>query len=226
VAAGLAIVTATCGLGLLGGLGLAGASTASTVTQAKKSLLKQSDMPKGWTSAKDTGNSNSSFPGAAQLAACLGVPVSVVNSHPPTAFSPNFSSKNQEYSVQDNVSIYHTAKEAAADFATLSSRKAPPCLTADLNGTGKHAFDAGFGAGATVGTAQVSRSPAADFAPHTTNITMYLPVTDGETTLNVQLTIVDYVRGNKEQTVSLTSIDAQFPVSLSKRLTRTAVGRV
>jgi len=81
----------------------------TTLALAEKALLVKSDFPKSWTSTKSS-NNNSSFPGAAQLARCIGVPESVVTSNPPTAYSPEFDSSNHLLSVDDSVSIYPSAK--------------------------------------------------------------------------------------------------------------------
>jgi len=210
----------------MGGLaGPAAASTASTVAQAKKYLLTLAEMPKSWTSAKSS-NNNGSLPGSAQLAHCIGVPTSLITSSPPTAYSPQFSSKNQLLSVSDNVSIYRTAKAAKADFSTLANRKTPSCLTSVLNGPAKHTFQSGFGAGASVGSVLASRSPAADFPAHTTNITMFFPVTYQKVAVNVELILVDYVTGTKEQTLALTGVQSTFPASLAKSLSALAVRRL
>ena len=106
-------VTRTCtAVCLSGGLAIgilagtadaASAHNASPLGQAKKALLMLSDLPSGWTSTKSS-NNNSSFPGAAQLAGCLGVPTSVITNNPPTANSPDFDSKSQLQTVGDSVS--------------------------------------------------------------------------------------------------------------------------
>lgn len=82
----LGMVTKTIITGLLAVLGVflfeGSASAANShnaaMAKAKKALLTLSDMPKGWTSSKSSAN-NSPFPGAAQLANCIGVPTSVIS---------------------------------------------------------------------------------------------------------------------------------------------------
>jgi hypothetical protein len=69
----------------------AGASPASDRAQAKKLLLVLSDMPQGWHTEKGSGGSGSgNLPGASQLAACIGVPVSLLTAHPPEADGPYY----------------------------------------------------------------------------------------------------------------------------------------
>jgi hypothetical protein len=213
-------------LGLVAGTaGVAGASNSSQIAQARKKLLVLSDMPKGWTSSK-SGNNNNSTPGAAQLARCLGVPVSVIKSSPPTAYSRQFTSKDQEVTVADNVSIYPSAQAARADFDIFTNPKAANCLTTNYNGPGKAQMESETGAGKGLGTVEVSREPASDFAPHNANYVLFFPITTNETTLNVQLTVVDFIKGNEEQTIGFTSFDTTLPTSLSRHLTAVADGRL
>jgi hypothetical protein len=79
-------------MGTLGvGAGAGASSTSSAKAQARTHLLVLSDMPKGWRKEKGSSNSGSSnFPGASQLASCIGVPSSLITSNPPSADSPYF----------------------------------------------------------------------------------------------------------------------------------------
>jgi len=213
----MAVLAATPGVVL--------AHPSSPLGQAKRSLLVASDLPAGWTSTKSS-NNNSSFPGADQLAGCLGVSTSLITSNPPTANSPEFDSKNQLQSVNDSVSVYPSAKAAHADFASLADSKTPSCLTQVLNGRARSALASQLGSGATLGTVLVSRSTASEFAPGSANFTAFMPITTRGITLNLQLTVIDYVKGRNEQTVVLTSVQSPFPTSLARHLTTVAVGRL
>jgi hypothetical protein len=206
-----------------GTAGAAKPNDAPQLSKAKKSLLVLADMPKGWTSSKAS-NSNSPFPGAAQLASCIGVPASVITYNAPSVSSPDFDSKNQLLNVDDSVQVYRSSKAAQADFASLANAKTPSCMTADLNGPGRAEFDAQIGGG--VGNVTVTRTPASDFAPHSTNFTMFLPVTTEGVTINVELILVDYVKGREEQTVVLSAFQSTFPTSLARHLTTVADGRI
>jgi hypothetical protein len=222
------------GLCLSGGLALAmlaatpGAADArpsSSLDQARKALLVASDLPSGWTSTASS-NSNSSFPGATQLARCLGIPTSIITNNPPTANSPEFDSKNQLESVNDSVAVYPSAQAARTDHASLANTKTPSCLTRVLNGPARNALASQFGSGATLGNILVSRSPAAEFAPGSANFTAFMPITTHGVTLNFELTFVDYVKSRYEQTVVLTSVQTPFPATLARHLTTVAFGRL
>ena len=220
-------LTCTIALGLLvGTAGAADAHDGSSVTKAKKSLLVLSDMPKGWKSSKSN-NNNPPTPDAAQLAACLGVPLSVVTDNPPTAYSPDFASKNDLQSVDDSIEVFPSAKAARADLATASSPKAPVCFNTNFNSAAaKSQLRSAFGAGSSIGAVDVTRTPASDYGPHTVNVTIYVPVTTHGVTLNIETAEVGFVKGNEEQMVTLTGVQTPFPTALAKRLTTLADGRL
>ena len=202
-----------------------GAQSAPSLGQAKKALLVLSDLPSGWTSSKSS-NNNSSFPGETQLARCLGVPASIITYNPPTANSPDFNSKDQLQSVNDSVAVYSSTKSARADFASLAEPKTPSCLTQVLNGSARAALEAQIGAGTTIGNILVSRSPATDFARGSANFTAFMPITSHGVTVNLELTVVDFVKGREDQTVTFSSVQTPFPTSLARHLTSLASGRL
>jgi hypothetical protein len=208
-----------------GKAGAADSGNSTHMAAAKKSLLVLSDMPKGWTSTKSSSD-NSAIPGSKQMAHCLGVPVSQITDSPPTANSREFDSKNGLLSVNDSVEVFPSAKAARADIASAESQKAPECLSANFNGPSKALLQSQFGSGVSVGSIKVARNPVTYYAPHTTNITLFLPVTQQGQTINLTISEVVFVKGQEEQTVTLTSAQSQFPVSLSQRLTALAVGRL
>ncbi|HVB07180.1 MAG TPA: hypothetical protein VNF07_13125 [Acidimicrobiales bacterium] len=198
----------------------------SPVATAGKALLRLTDMPKGWTSSKSSSGGGGAFPGSSQLARCLGVATSVVTSNPPSATSPDFNSADGLLTVSDSASVYSSAASARADYESLANPKAPSCLTTLMNGTARSQLVGQLGAGTHLGKVAVTRAPAADFAPSTANFVMSFPVTSQGTTLKVQLTVTDYVRGDEEQTLTLTAIGASFPGSLSRHLTAVAASRL
>jgi hypothetical protein len=221
IIAGLLAVLAI--FSLEGTAGAAKSTNASQLSRAKKSLLVLADMPKGWTSSKAS-NNNSPFPGAAQLASCIGVPASVITYNAPSVSSADFASKDQLLSVGDSVQVYRSSKAAQADFSSLANAKTPSCMTADLNGPGKAEFDAQIGGGA--GNVTVTRTPASDYASHSTNFTMFFPIRTEGVTVNVELILVDYVKGREEQTVVLSAFQSTFPTALARHLTTVADGRI
>jgi hypothetical protein len=208
-----------------GQVGAASLHNAAQTAAAKKSLLVLSDMPSGWTSAKAS-NDNSPIPGSAEMAHCLGVPVSEINDNPPTVNSREFDSKNSLLSVDDSISIFPSTKAARADIETAEKKNSTNCLSANFNGPSKAVLEKQFGSGVTVGSIKVARNPASYYGPHTTNLTLFLPVTHQGETINLTISEVVFVKGSEEQTVTLTSAQEPFPTSLSKRLTTLADSRL
>jgi hypothetical protein len=202
---------------LTGTAGAASSPGKSALSTARKALLVLSDMPKGWMSSSSSGG-NSSFPGEAQLATCIGVPKSVITSNPPSATSPDFNSKDDLLMVGDSVAVYRHAKLAAAEHAALGNAKTPGCMTTIFNGAAKASIEKSFGSGTTLGAVVVARTPTADYAPGTINLTLYFPIISDGVTVNVQITEVDYVRGNEEGQVTFTAFNSTFPASLSRSL--------
>ena len=225
-----ALVAAVLGTGLVAAAiagpvgGAEPSSTKAAVAQAKKELIVLKDLPKGWTSTASS-NGNSTIPGASQLATCLGVPTSVINDNPPSANSPEFDSASQSMTVTDSIAVSPSKASAKADYASLADAKTPGCLTTVLNGVTKAGLASEFGSGASIGTIDVIRSPRTEFAGNGANFTAFLPVTVQEQTLNVQLTIIDYLKGTENETVTFTSIQSPFPTALAKRLTAVALSR-
>ncbi len=222
------VVASTLILGVFAGTaGAAKSSSSAQNAQAKKGLLKLSDLPKGWTSSGSVSYGDGpTLPGAVQLAHCLGVPTSFVTANPPTANSPAFNSKNGLELVSDSVSVYPSAHAAKESHNVLVSAKAPACLTADFNGPAKSLVQKAFGEGGTVGNLLVTRTQSANYAAHTANYTMFFPITIHETPINVEVITVDYVQGNEEQTVTMIDFGGNFPVASSRQLTKVADSRI
>jgi hypothetical protein len=206
---------------------VAGAATATKpqLAQARRALLVLSDLPKGWKASKSS-NDNSPVPGLAQLAHCLGLPLSEVDDNPPSVSSPEFDSRDHLESVDDMVEVFPSAKAARADFESLASPKAPGCLAANFNGPSRSQIATSFGPTAKVGSIAVVRTPSADYAPHELNYTLFFPITTKGITLNFEITQVAYVKGADEQDITLLTAQAPFPTSLSRRVTKVAAGRL
>jgi hypothetical protein len=203
-----------------------GGPTAAQRALAKKALLVLSDLPKGWTRSSSGGGGGGSFPGASQLAKCLGVPTSIITGSAPSENSPLFTSPSQNVSVSDSVSIDPSAAYAKEDFNALANPKSPRCLTAALNGPARSELENGAPQGVTLGSVQVTRIAAADLGPHTANFAAFFPVTSQGTVINAEILVVDFAKGNLEQTVTFTAFDGTVPQSISHHLTTLADGRL
>jgi hypothetical protein len=204
----------------------AGASPASDRAQAKKMLLVLSDMPHGWKTEKGSGGGGSSnFPGATQLASCIGVPSRLLKPPPPEV-SPYFENKDGSLEVQDSVSVFSSATTAKAELGAMSNTKTPACMTTIMNGAFKTKITASAGEGATVGTITVTRVNSADFGPGTTGLVMSLPISEQGVSITAKITAVYFIKGKFGQQVDFNSYGPVFPASVAKTLTATASHRL
>jgi hypothetical protein len=232
-AALLAVLVGTAGLVLGLGAGPAGAGqTASTISseeaQAKPHLIVHSDFPSGWSGQGKvtTSDSGGSFPGAGQLAACLGVSPSLINAKTPQATSPNFQNKAGTDYVQDSVSVFRSSKQGTQEYAAIADPKVPSCLTEVLaTPAAKQQLQQSAGSGVTIGTVTVTATNPAVLVPHSSGFTISFPATSQGITANSSVSVVSIVRGKLGSQVSFTSVGLPFPVSLERHLVSVASGR-
>jgi hypothetical protein len=228
-------VTAVVAAGLAGSTALgvvlaapAGASRSSgQLTQARKALLVLSDMPAGWVTTRSP--NNNSIVGAAQLARCIGVPTSLITENPPSVNSPQFQNRAQTLTVNDNVSVFPSAKNAAAELAAIANPKTPGCMTTLASGPLKSKLLGKTPKGTSYGTPLVSPTDPATFGPGTAGYSLSVPVTvqgAGGGTVNVTVTQLFAVKGRLGQQITFTSIAVPFSIPLAQRLTSVAVGRL
>jgi hypothetical protein len=200
---------------------------AQAKSQAKKDLLVLADMPSGWKTEKGSGGGgNSNFPGAKQLASCIGVSSKLINSNPPEVDSPYFESSDGSLEVQDSVSVFGSAKVAKAELAAMANPKTPFCMTTIMNGAFKAKIAASAGKGASLGTITVTRANPATFAKGATGLNISLPITAQGQSLTVNISAVYYVKGTLGQQVDFNSYGSPFPSLISLALSSTAFNRL
>jgi hypothetical protein len=184
-------------------------------------------MPKGWKKESgSSGSGSSNFPGAGQLASCIGVPASLIRSNPPEVDSPYYENKSGSLEVQDSVSIFPSARTATTNINAMANTKTPGCMTTLMNGAFKAQILASAGKGATLGTITVTRADPADFAAGTTGLVMSLPITVPGGSIDATLTAVFSIKGRLGQQIVFNSYGPGFPTPLAKSLTATAVHRL
>jgi hypothetical protein len=202
----------------------AGASSPrGELRQAHKALLVLSDMPAGWTSKKSS-NPNSNV-GDAQLAHCIGVPTSLIAENPPSAYSPEFQNRSGALSVDDQVTVFPSAKNAAAELATVANQKTPGCMTQLASGPLKAKLFGKTPAGVTLGTVLVSATDRSAF-PGTAGFSVSVPISDHGVTVNVTTTELFEVKGRLGHQITFTSASEPFSISLEQHLASVAVGRL
>jgi hypothetical protein len=207
----------------------AGASTVSgradSLAQARKDLLVLADMPAGWTSTKNPSSSNSTV-GDTQLARCMGVTTSLIAENPPSVNSRQFQDTQGTLIVADNVTIFPSAKNAAAEYAIGANPKMPGCMTALAAGPLKGKLFGKTPKGTTFGTPLVSPVDPSAFGTGVSGFSMSVPVTTQGVTLNVTVTQLDTVKGRLGNQATFTAIGAPFSISLEKQIMSVAAGRL
>jgi hypothetical protein len=206
--------------------GVASASRSAEENVAKRALLVLADMPKGWTQSRSTGNGGGTFPGASNLAGCIGVSARAITLNPPSANSNEFDSANESLSVDDSVSAFPSRSIANEQYSAISNPKTPACMTTLLNGPLKSLLLSSAGSGAEVGSISVTKEPSSRFARHATALTVAFSLTERGETVRVQTTEVFFVRGKEGQQITFTAIATSFPRTLAHRLTGLAMTRL
>jgi hypothetical protein len=218
------------GLGLTLGVaaGAAGASTGAVVAQlsslsaqAKQALLVKSDLPKGWTAPKGTGNQNA-LPPSSQLAQCSGIALSLLEENPPQVFSPDFASKDQSLEVDDIVSEFSSVADAKAQFAAMANPKTSGCLN-QLATTDKSLFLGAVPKGTTVGAVTITPGPT---IAGTASFMTHIPISTEGISITATSTEVVFVHGRLGQMLTFYGYGPLFPASLERHLVSVAQHRL
>jgi hypothetical protein len=194
------------------------------LAQAHKALLVLSDMPSGWATAKTPNNPNSNV-GDAQLARCIGVATSLISENPPSVNSPQFQNKATTLTINDNVTLFPSARNAAAELATISNKKTPGCMTSLASGPLKQKLFGKTPKGVIYGTALVSATDPTAF-PFTAGYSMSVPVLTHGVTVNVTVTQLFAIKGRLGQQITFTGVGEPFSIPLEQHIAAAAVQRL
>lgn len=199
-------------------------SGSSELTQAHRALLVLSDMPSGWQKTKSPNNPNSTV-GDTQLARCIGVATSLLTENPPSVNSPQFQNSSGTLTVNDNVTVFPSAKNAAAELSTVANKKLPGCMTTLASGPLKTKLFGKAPKGVTYGTPLVSATDSSAF-PFTAGYSMSVPAhTDGEI-VNITVTQLFAIKGRLGQQVTFTSIGQPFSIPTTQHISAEAIQRL
>ncbi len=220
--AALAAALGVVAFGTPAGAGIRAGS--SELTQAHRALLVLSDMPSGWQSTKSPNNPNSTV-GDTQLAHCIGVATSLISENPPSVNSPQFQNSAGTLTVNDDVTVFPSTKNAAAELATVANKKLPGCMTALASGPLKTKLFGKAPKGVTYGTPLVSATDSAAF-PFTAGYSMSVPAhTDGEI-VNITVTQLFAIKGRLGQQMTFTSIGQPFSITTTQHISAEAIQRL
>jgi hypothetical protein len=217
------------GLSVLGPLALAGASSgssrAASLSQARKDLLVLADMPSGWTSTKNPNTSNNTL-GDAQLAHCVGVPTRLVTENPPSVNSPQFQDAQGTLTVADNVTVFPSVKNAAAEYALGANPNMPRCMTALASGPLKAKLFGKTPKGTTLGIPLVSAVDPSAFGAGVAGYALSIPITSEGITVNVTVTQLVTVKGRFGHEVTFTAVGAPFSIPAEQHIMTVAAARL
>jgi len=210
---------------------VASATTSSRkadVALARKALVVLSDFPTGWTT---TPYSNSGgTPGLKQIAACLHVPVSIVNYNPPVANSPNFNDNANTLQVQDSVDVFPNVEVAMQQFDLFASGKSLSCVIDVFNLPAiKAPLARDIGKGAKVGTITASEMARPVPGQESNAFVIRVPATYKGVTLTVDLEIVTIMSKSRTEGAQLTfnySSYYKIPGSVISHLEAVTVSRL
>lgn len=199
-------------------------SGASELAQAHKALLVLSDMPSGWHSTKAPHNPNSTV-GDKQLAHCIGVAESLISENPPSVNSPQFQNRSGSLTVNDNVTVFPSNKNALAELGTALNKKTPGCMTALAQGPLKNQLFGKPPKGVTYGTPLVSATDPNAF-PFTAGYSISWPAVTHGQTVNITVTQLFAVKGRLGQQIVFTSFGSPFPIATEQHIASAAVERL
>jgi len=205
--------------------GASSGSGSSSLAQARKALLVLSDLPAGWVTAKNTNNGNSTL-GDAQLAHCLGIATSLITENPPSVNSPQFQTNGGTLIVNDNVTLFPSAKNAAAELAVAANPKMPACMTSLAAGPLKAKLFGKTPRGVRYGTVLVSATDPAAFGPGVAGYSVSVPIVTRNLTVNFTVTELFAVRGRLGQQLMFTAAGVPFSIAEEQHLMSVAVGRL
>ena len=213
---------------MLGGAGSAStASRKADVALARRALVVLSDFPSGWTTSPYSNSGGS--PGLKQIAACLHIPLSVVNYNPPEAGSPNFNETALNLQVQDSVDVFPNVKIATQQFNLLSG-KSLGCVTEVFNSSAiKAMLTREIGKGAKVGTITASSLPSPAPDNESDAFVIHIPATYRGVTLTVEIETVTIMSKSKTEGAQLNfnySSFSKVPSSLISHLEAVTVVRL
>jgi len=200
------------------------------VAKANAALLIQSDVPAGWTATPVDNSSNNSGlggqDGTAQLASCLGVAASSLDSNPPTADSPTFTSPNGALTVDDEVQVFSTVAAAVNDFSLFSSPKTPSCITSVFNGPLRSQFADQLQAGQTLVSVSTSAKSFPRVGDHSGDVQITFVVGQSGVNVKVFLDLIVVTKGRSETVLTLTQPQVLAQPSLGTQLAGIAASRM
>jgi hypothetical protein len=213
------------------GVGGAKSTTTTTISRsvtqkARAALLKQSDLPAGWTTSAPASGPIHGSPLSKPLVSCIGASKGLAALKPVQVSSPNFTSSDKKYAVEDIVSSFATAAQAKAVAKTLADAKTPGCMNSIGSAALQQSIQREAGSGATVGTITISPFPAGSLSKGQSGFIVSIPISTGGQTLTITSAQIDFAKGKLSQQLTFNGNGSAFPSLLELHLIKTAAARL
>jgi hypothetical protein len=203
-------------------------SRKADVALAKKALVVKSDFPSDWTTSPYSNSAGT--PGLKQVAACLHVPISVVNYNPPEANSPYFNDNPIDLQAQDSVDVFPNRETATQQFDLFASAKSLSCFVKVFNSPNlKQLLERESGKGSKFGTITGTELPKPVAGNASNAFVIRIPGTVRGVAIVVYIETVTIMSKSETEGAQLTFNYAsftKFPASLVPHLEAITVKRL
>jgi hypothetical protein len=190
-----------------------------------EALLQLTDLPSGWTSGATPSAPTRVSPWSSALATCLGIPSKIAGVAPTKVDSPDFTSANRVFAVEDSVSVYPSSAVAGSEYAALAGSRTTGCMNRLAASPLQSSMQKTAGGGTTVGAVSFAALPTTAAANHLAGFTVTIPITRGGRVLTVTSTQVDFVAGSLLHQVTFNGNGTAFPAQLEVQLLSAARAR-
>jgi hypothetical protein len=205
-------------------------ASAADKAAAEAAALKISDLPTGWTTQPE--EDDPEVPDVqAQLAKCLGVPVSELEDGPSDYESPDFEN-TEDNTVSNSVGYETSPAEAQKQFDLFADPKAPGCMTTafkevmDYVLTHPASSEDSVPEGVKVGTPQVGQMSFPKIGDRLIAYRVTLPITADEFTIKAYLDLIVAIKGRAGISMTFAGFNEPFPSDDAQHLMSLVVNRV
>ncbi len=195
--------------------------SSSAAARGARALLHLSDLPSGWVAGQTPAATTRVSPWSSGLASCVGIPARIAAVAPTKVDSPDFTSANQVFAVEDSVSVFPTKAVARAEYAAMASDRTAGCMNRVAAPALQSSMQHEAGSGTTVGGITFAALPAAAAAQHVAGFTVTIPIARGGRVLTVTSTQADFVVGPLLHQVTFNGNGTAFPGQLEEQVLST-----
>jgi len=196
-----------------------------TAARGATALLQLTDLPAEWTSGQTPSAPTRVTPWSSKMADCIGIPSKVAAVAPTKVDSPDFTSTDKVYAVEDSVSVFPSTSTAEAEYAAMADARTVGCMNSVAGQTLQATMQKDAGSGTTVGSVNFSALPVGAAAEHFAGFTVSIPIARGGRLLMVTSTQVDFVDGALVHQVTFNGNDTAFPAQLEEEVLTAAAAR-